>query len=147
MKSVIYLFILIFLAGCYNTSFNYKPDKVLKERYAYSQKAGDIVLYYNTKLTNSEKIIELNIKNVSNLFVKSLSVDISDDSGKLNRYLFVGNIKNLSSKTVNIEVNKEISKLNLTFRYELMPEDAFLNQDKGDLGVFEKIEKTVLIVK
>ncbi len=147
MRMPYLLIILILLSGCFSSSFNYKTDKVLKERYAYSQKSGDIAIFYNIKPTNNEKIIELNIKNISNMFIKGLSIDISDDSGKLNRYFYVGNIKNLNSKNLSIEVDKNLNKLNISYRYELMPEDAFLNPDKGENGIFEKTEKTILIIK
>jgi len=147
MKKLIYLTILVFLTGCFSSSFNYKTDKTLKQNFAYSQKAGDMVLYYNIKLTNTDKVLDINIKNVSNMFIKGLSLDITDDSGKLNKYLYIGNIKNLNSKTVSLEVDKNLSKLYIAFKYEIMPEDAFLNPDKSDNGLFEKTEKTILIIK
>lgn len=147
MRIYSYLLILIILTGCFSSSFNYKTDKTLKEKYAYSQRSGDIALFYNIKPTNKEKIIDLNIKNISNMFIKGLSMDISDDSGKLNRYFYIGNIKNLNSKNISIEVDNNLTKLNISYRYELMPEDAFLNPDKGENGIFEKTEKTILIIK
>jgi len=47
---------------------------------------------------------------VSNLFVSNLAFDLTDGSGKLSKYLYVGNIKNLNSKVVSIEVDKNVDK-------------------------------------
>ncbi|MGB9730786.1 MULTISPECIES: hypothetical protein [Calditerrivibrio] len=147
MRKLIYLSILVFFTGCFSSSFNYKTDKTLKQNFAYSQKTGDMVLYYNIKFNNTDKVLDINIKNVSNMFIKGLSLDITDDSGKLNKYLYVGNIKNLNSKTISLEVDKNLSKLYISFKYEIMPEDAFLNPNISDNGLFEKTEKTILIIK
>ncbi|MCX8084590.1 MAG: hypothetical protein N3C60_06710 [Calditerrivibrio sp.] len=147
MKTYLYLLVILSVVfGC-SVSFNYKTDKTLKERYTYTQKASDLNFYYNIKHTDREKIIDLNIKNISNMFIIGLSFDITDEMGKFQKYVYVGNLKNLNSKNIEIVVDKNINRLKLSYRYELTPEDAFLNPDVTKDRIYEKSETTILIIK
>jgi hypothetical protein len=143
--SILLLFVFCF-AGC-SHSFNFKTTSTLKEKYQYSQKAEDLIFFYNIRVTGETKLIDLNIKNMSNLFVSNLAFDLTDGSGKLSKYLYVGNIKNLNSKVVSVEVDKNVDKLFINYKYSLIQEDAFLNRDKINFEPVEKTSTTILLLK
>jgi len=84
---------------------------------------------------------------VSNLFVSNLAFDLTDGSGKLSKYLYVGNIKNLNSKVVSIEVDKNVDKLFINYKYSLIQEDAFLNRGNINFEPVEKTSTTILLLK
>lgn len=134
--------------GC-STTLNYKTTNTLKERYPYSQKAGDLIFFYDVKQTEKGKLVELNVKNVSNLFISNLVFDISEDGEKYSRFLYVGNIKNLNSKVITFNVDKKSEILTISYKYNLIKEDSFLGPDKNNNGSdpYEKSEKVTILLK
>lgn len=134
--------------GC-SASFNYKTTNILKERYQYSQKSGDLIFFYNVKQLENGKFVELNIKNVSNLFISNLVFDISENGEKYSRFLHVGNIKNLNSKVIAINVDKRSESIIISYKYILIREDSFLthNKDNNINEHYEKSEKVTILLK
>lgn len=146
---VIFVIISFYLFWGCSTSFNYKTTNTLKDRYQYTQKSGDIIFFYNIKQTENGKLVELNIKNVSNLFISNLVLDISEDGEKFSRFLHVGNIKNLNSKIITINVDKKSERLIINYKYTIIREDSFLLHDKDNniSDLYEKSEQVTILLK
>ncbi|MEF3255378.1 MAG: hypothetical protein K6348_07450 [Deferribacterales bacterium] len=143
------VFLIVFLSiiyGC-STSFNYKTTKRLKIDYQYSQKTDDLIFFYNIKESNQQKVVDLNMKNISNLFISNLVFDITDDIGKYGKFLSVGNIKNLNSKQLTLEFPKQVEKIIINYKYTLISEDIFLKPDKTGMESYDKTSTVIILLK
>lgn len=141
-------FFLVFVAtiatGCL-LSFNFKTDISLHKKYQFSQKEDKLKFFYNVESKGKANKIILAVKNTSNMYISNMSLYINTKNSK--EYIYIGNIKNLSSKEFEFNVPADASKIKLKYKYDLVPEDIFLNPASSDTNTYSTEESTVLYVR
>jgi hypothetical protein len=91
--------------------------------------SGDgIKFYYNIGKNGN---LDISIKNVSGLMYKTLDLDVSDNTGKLNVYKSYVNVKNLGVRNLNITLNDNTKFVRIKYTYLPVKEDSFLNPNYG----------------
>ncbi|UOD34113.1 hypothetical protein DSN97_08070 [Deferribacteraceae bacterium V6Fe1] len=117
----------LFILSC-SLTFPYKTSKSLRGTHAHVVSGDGVKFYYNIGKSGN---VDIAIKNVSGLMYKTLELDISDNTGKLNIYKSYGNIKNLGVRNLNIQVNDNTNFVRIKYTYLPVKEDSFLNPNKG----------------
>jgi hypothetical protein len=115
----------------YSCTFSFNPtsDSTLHKQYAYTQDAGDLLIFYNVTKSNDNKNVKLSLKNKSNYFMTNVSIKITSSQSAKSNYFSLGNIKNGNSKSLAFTVPKDTNRVNVSYEYYLTREDAFLKSD------------------
>ena len=135
VKLIFIFFLLIVISAC-SLSFHPTSDRKLHNKYKYSEKSEDFLIFYNVKLVKNAKKVTISFKNNSNFFMSNFAIRVTYPNSNGSDYFSLGNIKNSNSKSISINIPKEINSLTLSYEYYLSREDAFLKSESysGDVS-------------
>ncbi|ADD68024.1 hypothetical protein Dacet_1252 [Denitrovibrio acetiphilus DSM 12809] len=125
--------LLLLLVGCYGPKMGFNSTDDLKTTYDQSAKDDHIAIFYSVKDMPDKKIINMSVKNVGKIFMKSLTVNYEDggqitsDSKVSYNYKNLGSLKNRAHKKMTLNIAKETAGvIKIHYKYLPVQEDSFL---------------------
>ncbi len=133
MKIKLFIYVMtIFIVSCsFSLDFGSKTstDRKLYKTHSYSEKADDLIFFYNIKHYDDKQLVSITLKNKSHFYMSNFAIKVFYDNNINSDFFRLGSIKNGGMKSFDVKVSPDIKKIHLEFEYQLTRQDSFMKTE------------------